>query len=195
MKEVRMSIKDSVIESVEQVIEPLGLDIEMVIKILLNRISREKSVAFLLASSSIEEAPPLIIGNTIGDSDTVETGRRVDPVRDMRKSLAISLFRGKGITFNGNVTYASKNRASNHYWANPSFEVLEREWFLILNDWVNRVLYLFRIPAGAISQYELVPRADINHQIDLQISYNDSNFTDTRSNYMFRRFLFMSENY
>jgi len=97
--------------------------------------------------------------------------------------------------FKGNITYASKNRTVNHYWANPSFEVLEREWFLILNDWVNRVLYLFRIPAGAISQHDLVPRVDINHQIDLKILYNDSNFRDTRSNCMFRKFLIMSENY
>jgi antitoxin component of RelBE/YafQ-DinJ toxin-antitoxin module len=89
MKEVNVSIKDSIIESAEQVIEPLGLDIDMVIKILLNRISREKSVDFLLAIPSIEEAPQLIIGDTIGNSDTFESVRREDSVRDMRKSLAI----------------------------------------------------------------------------------------------------------
>jgi len=195
MKEVKICIDDSVIDSVKSVIEPLGVDIEMAIKILLNRISREKTLDFLLTNVRTKEDDTPIRKETVGVTKSTSATIEKTAVRDMRKSLAISIFRGKGFVFNGNVTYASKNRTANNYWANPSFETLESEWFLILNDWINRVLYLFKIPSGAISQEELVSRADNYDQIDLQILYDDNNFRDTRSNYIFEQFLIMSENY
>lgn len=195
MKEIKISIDDSLITSVLEVIEPLDFDIEMVIKILLNRISREKNLDFLLANGrtkeeikSVNEEPLLVTKLTAGSMER-------NTIRDMRKSLAISIFRSKGIVFSDNITYASKNRTAYNYWANPTFDRLERDWFLILNDWINRVIYLFKIPSGAISQGDLIARADNNNQIDLQILYNDPNFRDTRSNHIFKKFLVMSENY
>jgi antitoxin component of RelBE/YafQ-DinJ toxin-antitoxin module len=195
MKEIKISIDDSVIDSVQRVIEPFGVDIEMVIKILLNRISKEKNLDFLLANVRMKEDTITFKEETVDVKKSISEPIEKNTVRDMRKALAISIFRGKSVTFNGNITFASKNRTANNYWANPSFEALEIEWFLILNDWINRVLYLFKVPSGAISQEELISRADNNNQIDLQILYNDTNFRDTRSNYIFKRFLIMSENY
>lgn len=195
MKEIKLSVEDSIISSVYEVIEPLGMDVDIVIKILLNRISREKNLDFLIANAKAKEGvktlneEPMLVKNT--------TGRLFaeNSVRDMRKSLAISIFRSKGIVFSDNITYASKNRTAYNYWANPTFERLELDWFLILNDWINRVIYLFKIPSGAISQDDLIARGDNNNQIDLQILYNDPNFRDTRSNYIFKEFIVMSENY
>jgi antitoxin component of RelBE/YafQ-DinJ toxin-antitoxin module len=195
MKEIKINIDDSVIASVQEVIEPLDFDIEMVMKILLKRISREKNLDFLLVNGKTqEENKP---DNEDPFVDKKSTGGSVErnTIRDMRKSLAISIFRSKGIVFSDNITYASKNRTAYNYWANPTFERLELDWFLILNDWINRVIYLFKVPSGAISQGDLTSRADNNNQIDLQILYNDPNFRDTRSNQIFKKFLVMSENY
>lgn len=195
MKEIKISIDDSLITSVLEVIEPLDFDIEMVIKILLKRISREKNLDFLLANGKTQEENKSDIEEPLVATNSPGVLIAESAVRDMRKALAISIFRSKGIVFNGNITFASKNRTAYNYWANPPFKVLELEWFLILNDWINRVIYLFKVPSGAISQDDLIARGDNNNQIDLQILYNDPNFRDTRSNYIFKEFLVMSENY
>lgn len=42
---------------------------------------------------------------------------------------------------------------------------------------------------------DLIAQADNNSQIDLQILYNDDNFRDTRSDFMFKEFLIMTERY
>lgn len=195
MKEVKINVDESVITTVQEVIEPYGLEIEMVIKIMLNRISRESNLDFLLSNTKTKEDSkslkdePFFVTNSYGGQINNNA------VRDMRKSLAISIFRSKGMPYSNNVTFASKNRSAHNYWANPSFEVLEQDWFLILNDWINRVLYLFKVPSKAISQNDLIARADNNNLIDLQILYNDSNFRDTRSNYLFKEFLIMIEHY
>lgn len=195
MKEIKINVDDSIIASVKEIIEPLGFDTEILIKILLNRISRERNLDFLLInerktedSKPFNENPTEILKSSVVSID-------VNGVRDMRKSLAISIFRSRGIVFNGNITFASKNRTAYNYWANPPFEVLEKEWFLILNDWANKMLYLFKIPSKAISHDLLVARADNNNQIDLQVLYNDPTFRDTRSNYIFKDFLVMTEKY
>jgi len=195
MKELKISVDDSLISSVKEVVEPLDFDIEMVIKVLLKRISREQSLDFLLVNRKAEkEKQTMNKENLIDSRSNIELVNN-HAVRDMRKALAISIFRNKGIIFNDNITYASKNRTAYNYWANPAFERLESDWFLILNDWANRVIYLFNIPSGTIKQSDLIARADNDKQIDLQILYNDPNFRDTRSNYIFKKFLVMSENY
>jgi len=195
MKEIKISIEDSIIDSVQQVIEPLGFDVEIVIKILLNRISRENNLSFLLANDG---------GRTIFKTNLrePEEGKKVhnetskgETVRDMTKALAISIFRSKGVMLNRNTTYASKNRTAYNYWANPPYECLLSDWYLILNDWEKRELHLFKVPSDTISQEELVARADKYNQIDLQILYNDTNFRDTRSNFLFKQFHILSEKY
>ena len=87
-----------------------------------------------------------------------------------------------------NNTFASKNRASNFYWANPQFDVLEQDWYLILNDWYKKELHLFRTPAYALAANALASRSDNEDKIDLQIIYNDSTFTDSRSKISFANF-------
>ena len=67
--------------------------------------------------------------------------------------------------------------------------MLKTDWTLILNDWVNRKLYLFRIPAKTISAHELIGRNDKPNLIDIQILEDNPSFVDRRSEYSFRRFL------
>ena len=82
-----------------------------------------------------------------------------------------------------------------NYWSNPNFSVLEEDWTLILNDWVNQILYLFRIPRNSISASELVGRNDQPDLIDIQILEDNPNFVDRRSDFSFRQFLVDEINY
>lgn len=117
------------------------------------------------------------------------------------KSGAINLFRQDPSymnMFHSNTVFASKNSVTNRYWANPNEELLNKDWYLILNDTLNCRLYLF-----FISRYEfkaiyptekdfmksgekfLVRRSDKPQLIDLQILYKDESFTDTISGQKF----------
>lgn len=116
--------------------------------------------------------------------------------REINKSMAIQLCLDKGIPINrNNCTFSSQNQGhtgNNKYWANPPFDKLKNDWWLILNDIDRRQLYLFLIPAGAIKSNEVIARTDKSYQIDIQIHYNDHhhpNFTDSRSGIDFKQWL------
>ena len=105
---------------------------------------------------------------------------------DIQSILKVLLTR---IVKEKNITFASKNRAVANYWANPSFDVLDVDFTLILNDVVGRKLFLFIIPAYSINRSQLISRSDKPDLIDLQIMYGDETFTDNRSKYSFSKFL------
>ncbi len=163
-------------KEVQSVLDEVGIDIDTVIKMTLKRIARDGSVAFLLADGGATR-------QASGDD------------RRMTKGQAVSLLEAKGVQFNRNVTFASKNRAANHYWNNPGFDVLEQDWYLILNDWMNRELHLFCVPAGAIDRASLVCRNDQQERIDLQIRYGDPTYTENRSKLHFAEYHVMDLTY
>ena len=107
------------------------------------------------------------------------------------KSRARQLFIENGFRIGPNLTYASKNKSAYNYWANPKFDLLQHDWYIILDDFPNRTLKLFVVPANSIHPSELKGRKQDYKQgiIDLQITYNDSTYTDSRSGYSFLKFL------
>ena len=162
----------------------------------LKRIVKEQTISFLLRNNSKN------INSTEKMLEVIEPTPTISPSYqsfsfipdntdrgNMTKSLAIRLLRGNGFNVGKNVTYASKNRGAYNYWANPAFEMLSNDWDIILNDWANKKIYLFTIPANSIKNYQLTPRSDKNYLIDLQIMYNDVTFTDNRSGVSFEKYL------
>ena len=185
MKKVFIEIQEDTLNQVNNVLDDLGLDIESAIRMFLRRIVRDQSVAFVLNNNgTIASVPQPIIENNTFQSDVVKIDRG-----EMRKMLAIKMFKERGKNIDKNVTYSSKNRTTYNYWSNPNFSVLDENWSLILNDWVNRKLYLFNIPSHSISASQLVPRNDQKDLIDIQILENDPNFVDKRSGFGFKCFL------
>ena len=83
-------------------------------------------------------------------------------------------------------TFASLNKTGTVYWSNPNPNVLHRKWCLILNDYKHRVLYIFLVPANALTLSDVKIRND-NSLIDLQIKYDDESFEDTRSHITFAK--------
>ena len=184
MGKIIIEIQDEVLHQATEIIEELGLDVESSIRVFLKRIVRDQSLAFILSNSNGN-----VISNQVVEGGVLKAEAPKIDRGEMRKSLAMKMFRERGKYIDKNITYSSKNRTTYNYWANPDFAVLEEDWTLILNDWVNRKLYLFRIPAKTISATELKARNDKPNLIDIQILEDNPNFVDRRSEYCFRRFL------
>ncbi len=184
MKQVFVEVNDDVLEQATNVLDDLGMDIQGAIRMFLKRIAREQSIAFVLANI---ETASIVKENTIHNIEKYET-EKINR-GEMTKRTALCLFRDRGNRIDHTVTYSSKNRTTYIYWANPDFSVLNADWTLILNDWINRKLFLFRIPAHAIQPNQLIPRNDKKNLIDIQIHESDPTFTDRRSDYSFKRFL------
>ena len=184
MKKIIIEVQEDTLDQATGVLEDLGLDVESAVRMFLKRVVKDQSVAFVLPSANTVRAPQPIVERVAPQTETVKTDRG-----EMRKTLAVKMFRERGRYINKNVTYSSKNRTTYNYWSNPNFSVLEEDWTFILNDWVNRKLYLFRIPRNSISASELVGRNDQPDLIDIQILEDNPNFVDRRSDFSFRRFL------
>ena len=189
MKEIVLNVQEDLLNNVAEVLDDIGLDVNSAIKMFFKRIDKEKSIGFLISASPCQKNEDK--GNTHTYTQTTNDSNDVR----MTKNLAIRLFRENGYTIGNNVTFASKNKMAYNYWANPDFSVLQSEWELILNDWQERTIYLFRVPANSITSNALVCRNDKKSAIDLQIAYGDISFTDNRSKVSFKPYLIDSLKY
>lgn len=110
------------------------------------------------------------------------------PIKSISKFDAIRLFKNSGLNIlSKNCTFATKNSMSYLYWANPKTDLLEDDWWLILNDNINYKIHIFKIPANSLDVDMIKVRADKPYLIDLQILFDDDLFTDTRSNIQFAK--------
>ena len=185
MKKIIIEVQEDTLDQATGVLEDLGLDVESAVRMFLKRVVKEQSVAFVLPSvNAISVSRPVVERVASQTTETVKVDRG-----EMRKTLAVKMFKERGRYIDKNVTYSSKNRTTYNYWSNPNFSVLEEDWALILNDWVNHKLYLFRIPRHSISASELVGRNDQPDLIDIQILEDNPNFVDRRSGFSFKTFL------
>lgn len=188
MKEININIEDAIYNEASIIIDDFGMDIEMVVKILLNRIIKEKKIDFLFYQSQETKNHVSTVNNTISSTEGIQSDK-------MTKSRAVRLFINEGIKLKGKVIFSSKNRSVANYWSNPPFYVLDEDVSLILNDTINKKLFLFNIPAGSFSKSQFIPRNDQPELIDLQIRYNDSSFEDNRSGMRFAKYLYKSIEY
>lgn len=123
-----------------------------------------------------------------GNGGNGEDDKNSEKNDGMGKKKAIALFHQNGYNFCSHVTFSSKT-GPDYYWGNPQIKFLQSDWDLIVSDWINKKLYLFRIPANAIHLSQIKTRSDQTNKIDLQIQYKDPAFTDKRSGVSFRPFL------
>ena len=161
----------------KQMVESVGLSIDSAVNMFLKRLLNDGDLTFLLKK---ERGDTAVIKNGI----TAENN-----VGSITKTKAIRLFNNKGMNVADIATYSSKNKSADFYWANPNFEVLDDNWSLILNNWIDKKLILFNIPRKAIRANQLKPRADKEMLVDLQIAFNDSTYSDNRSGFSFLKYL------
>jgi len=124
------------------------------------------------------------------DEDSPDDNER----HPITKSEAINKCLTNGLALDNpkRVTFATKNKSANSYWANPAFSLLSYEWWLLLNDKINNELHVFMIPANSIPESQMLARADKTHLIDMQIIYDDKSFTDSRSGIEFLDWFIMT---
>ena len=109
---------------------------------------------------------------------------------NITKNEAVRLIRESGINIDGRfTTFASQNEGFDTYWANPRFESLEADRWIVLNDRDRQTLHVFLIPRNTFGRRNLVARADKPNLVDIQIDYHSPDFKDARSRQSFRRFL------
>ena len=184
---VNFEYKD--LDLLEDVLDAIGIDVESATKIFYKRVIKSRSIDFLFSEGENKTTQDKVSLQHPQEDRTRSAGNNIDTVRpaNMKKSMAINLFRHHGIVLNRskNITFSSKNRTTSVYWSNPMFDYLEDDWYLILHDHYNKQLHLFIIPAMSINPRNLVSRSDQTDRIDLQIMYGDPTFTDTRSGYSF----------
>ncbi len=171
----------------DTILQDEGLNMSIAINMFLKRVIKENSIGFIFskANQSFNEDLTLTAPNDI-NTKIIKNHSYNSDIITMTKNIAKRLFNEKGYNIGDIYTFASENERSHVFWANPSYLVLNKNWFLILNDKSKRILSLFEIPAGEIKRYELVMRSDNQNLIDLQIAYNDPTFTDNRSHISFK---------
>ena len=210
MSKFLIDLDEQLLNEANEIFDLTGVDANIAIKMFLKRVVKEKSIVFLFQEKTgYAETKTQIFS---------DNKKQIDPFTDSRlvhkkvfenfeennesvdrgsitKSMAIRLLRGAGHNIVRNVTFASKNRGAYIYWANPEYNLLNEDWNIILNDWIERKIYLFLVPANSIAPVELTPRSDKMYLIDLQIMYHDTTFTDNRSGYSFGKYLVDKINY
>lgn len=175
MKVLKLFVNESTLANAEAILEENGLSVQNIVNVVLKRIEKEGGIDFLFGKANVQAID--------ANEDRELTLPKTSDAIKMTKTIAKRLFSLHG----DKITFASKNKGANNYWANPSFDCLKRDWFLILNDWQRKELHLFKIPANSLNN--LVSRADQPNLIDLQIAYNDPTFTDNRSGMSFKQYL------
>jgi len=103
------------------------------------------------------------------------------------KNEAIALCKKNNLDMRGNITFSSRNKGTNTYWANPNIKCLNEEWWIIFNDIKKRELHICHIPVNKMNEGQIIVRNDKPHQIDIQINYNDESFIDSRSGINFNK--------
>lgn len=87
------------------------------------------------------------------------------------KKYLKNYFIKKGIidsTWDFNI--ASLNKNNRFYWANPRVDCITKNWCLVLNNALERKLYVFKIPANSISKEQIVTRMHHHKDLALQIT-------------------------
>ena len=64
---------------------------------------------------------------------------------EMTKKKAVALFSHENCELHSCVTFASTNKTTGQFWANPNPEYIKHDWSFILNDKKKRKLYLLEI--------------------------------------------------
>lgn len=85
--------------------------------------------------------------------------------------------------------YGAKNSTVDVYWIDPNYDRLKSNWYLFLDDNINKRIHLFFIPPNSVLRHQLKPKSIYNSRIfTLEILYNDLTFTDRISNISFKKY-------
>lgn len=98
-----------------------------------------------------------------------------DAIEIRAKGEAKAFLAENGVSINKYWTYASRQRNSEHYWANPKVHFVDYDWTIVLNNQFESELTVLEIPANTLkiasskNEPGLRVRNDDDQKIDLNI--------------------------
>lgn len=122
--------------------------------------------------------------NTVEDTNYSLLGKRA-------KKESINYLKSIGIDTGKKPTYSTRN-ANDEFWANPRVELLEDEWWIILNNTNTKQLIILKVPSNTFHIKKgngkgLYVRPDKPYMIDLNI--NEKTYIDRRSGADFKPYI------
>ena len=184
------AIEKTTVNQAQAVLHDRGMDLFQAIQLMIEKIAKEGNFDFLMPEdNAIEFAYDIDFCARRTPQDDILKYYNQNMKFKMTKQKAISLLKREGIELTGNISFASKNKSINHYWSNPEVWYLDDDWNVILNDNINRRIYLFIIPAHTYAESDFVKRNDKQDKLDIQITYDDVTFTEKRSKMSFEKHL------
>jgi hypothetical protein len=106
------------------------------------------------------------------------------------KREVISFLKDQKIELTDNISYGKLQESKNWFWVNPDVSFLTTDWTLILNNQIERIIRVLRIPKNTFKasvekmEGNLILRKDKLNYIDLNIGAD--NFIDQRSKVNFK---------
>jgi hypothetical protein len=96
-----------------------------------------------------------------------------------------------------NTIYSNINDAVPQWWFEPTNEKFEEDLNLILNNQIDKILYYFFIPNGAIPDPRnlFYQRGGRDNRTHIVVNVDNNNFVDNNSNFHFRPYLRKTLNY
>ena len=181
MKEITLELDDVVYEKAKKQFEELGVDIKPGLVYLIEEFVDENSV------------------DCKSNKRQKMTNNEIQSHK-LTKAIAVNLFYGFGeIIDSSYCTFSSRGDIGksnyNFFWANPNIQLLNNDWYLILNDKYLKKMYLMKIPANSVDKSDVRTRTDKNFLIDLRIQCDDLKFTDLASGFQVHKFLVATINY
>ena len=110
-----------------------------------------------------------------------------------------SFLEEKGINVNKVFSYAKLLEKKRHFWINPDIKFLKEEWMIILNNQIDRLIHVLKVPANTFAcsakkgENTLLIRKDRPYYLDLNITCDD--FVDIGSKQSFKEFLITTIKY
>lgn len=89
---------------------------------------------------------------------------------EMTKKKAMALFSHKNYELHSCVTFASTNKTTGQFWANPNPEFLKQDWSFILNDKKKRKLYLLNIPKNTFKSENISLKSPDYELLDIRLN-------------------------
>lgn len=107
-------------------------------------------------------------------NDSVERNKSVysNSSDEMTKTKAIALLSQKNCELHSCVTFASTNKTTGQFWANPNPEFLKYDWSFILNDKKKRKLYLLKIPKNTFKKGNISLKSPKFELLDIRLDPN-----------------------
>lgn len=111
------------------------------------------------------------------------------------KAEAMTFVSKHGVVLNNAVTYACRQEKKAEYWANPDTGFLDEDWYIILNDNVERMITVLKVPAHTYklktdNTHGFSVRKDRTYYIDLNLSVGT--LIDRNSQYDLRPYVIKS---